>query len=57
MGMVSDSTYVLDQTTRHDVKIGEAMNIIDEMLQSGDSKVVVFSQWERMARLLTQDLD
>ena len=57
MRMVSDSTYVLDQTTRHDVKIGEAMNIIDEMLQSGDSKVVVFSQWERMARLLTQDLD
>ena len=57
MRMVSDSTYVLDQTTRHDVKIGEAMNIIDEMLQSGDSKVVVFSQWERMARLLAQDLD
>ncbi|MGN1265765.1 MAG: DEAD/DEAH box helicase, partial [Muribaculaceae bacterium] len=57
MRMVSDSTYVLDQATRHDVKIGEAMNIIDEMLQSGDSKAVVFSQWERMARLLAQELD
>ncbi len=57
MRMVSDSTYVLDQTTRYDVKIGEAMNIIDEMLQSGDNKVVVFSQWERMARLLAQELD
>ncbi|MGM9833394.1 MAG: DEAD/DEAH box helicase [Candidatus Limisoma sp.] len=57
MRMVSDSTYVLDQTTRHDVKIDEAMNILDQMLQSGDGKAVVFSQWERMARLLAQELE
>lgn len=57
MRMVSDSTYVLDQTTRHDVKIDEAMNIIDQMMQSGDGKAVVFSQWERMARLLAQELE
>lgn len=57
MRMVSDSTYILDQTTRHDVKIGEAMDIIDQMIQSGNGKAVVFSQWERMARLLAQELD
>ncbi|MGM9828790.1 MAG: DEAD/DEAH box helicase [Muribaculaceae bacterium] len=33
------------------------MNIIDEMIQSGNGKAVVFSQWERMARLLAQELD
>lgn len=57
MRMVSDSTYVLDQKTRYDVKIDEAMNIIDDLMQAPDGKVVVFSQWERMARLLAKELE
>lgn len=57
MRMVCDSTYILDQKTRYDVKIDEAMNIVSEILQGTDSKVVVFSQWERMTRLLAKELD
>lgn len=57
MRMVSDSTYILDQQTRFDTKIGELMQIISNVVESGDEKVVVFSQWERMTRLVVQELD
>ena len=57
MRMVCDSTYILDQKTRYDVKIDETMNIVSDILQGTDSKVVIFSQWERMTRLLAQELD
>lgn len=57
MRMVCDSTYVLDQETRYDTKVEEAMNIIESIIASGDEKVVVFSGWERMTRLIAQELD
>lgn len=57
MRMVADSTFILDQTTRFDTKIDELMNIIHEMVENGNEKAVVFSQWERMTRLVAQELD
>jgi len=57
MRMVCDSTYILDQKTRHDTKIEELMNILDEVFAEGDEKVVVFSQWERMTRIVANELD
>lgn len=57
MRMVCDSTYILDQQTRHDTKIGELMNILDEYFEGNEEKVVVFSQWERMTRLVARELD
>lgn len=57
MRMVSDSTYILDQQTRHDTKIDELMILLDEVLESGEEKVVVFSQWERMTRLVAAELN
>lgn len=57
MRMVCDSTYILDQKTRCDTKVGETMNILRNMLESGDEKAVVFSQWERMTRLIAAELD
>ena len=51
MRCVCDSTYVLDQKTRYDTKVDEVMNIISNIVESGDEKVVVFSQWERMPAL------
>ena len=44
MRCVCDSTYVLDQKTRHDTKVDEVMGIISDVVESGDEKVVVFSQ-------------
>ncbi len=56
MRMVCDSTYILDQETRHDTKVDELMAILEEIFQQGE-KVVIFSQWERMTRLVSRELD
>jgi superfamily II DNA/RNA helicase len=57
MRMVCDSTYILDQKTRHDTKINELMSILEEAFEEPDQKVVIFSQWERMTRLVAQELE
>lgn len=57
MRMVADSTFVLDQQTRFDTKIAELMYILEEALADPEQKVVVFSQWERMTRLVAQELE
>lgn len=57
MRMVCDSTYILDQKSRYDTKIEEVVNILKDVFQSGDEKVVIFSQWERMTRLIAMELD
>ena len=57
MRMVCDSTYILDQKTRYDTKIDETMNILNQVFENGDEKVVIFSQWERMTRLVAAELD
>lgn len=57
MRMACDSTFIIDQKTRYDTKISELMNILEEVFASGDEKVVVFSQWERMTRIVASELD
>ena len=57
MRMVCDSTYILDQASRFDTKVEEVMNILQNLFESGDEKVVIFSQWERMTRLIAAELD
>ena len=57
MRMVCDSTYILDQKSRYDTKVDEAINIIRNVTESGNEKVVLFSEWERMARLVAQELE
>ena len=58
MRMVADSTYILDQETRFDTKVDEVMNILHDILESSEEeKVVVFSQWERMTRLIAWELE
>lgn len=57
MRMVCDSTYILDQKSRFDTKIDETMHILRNVFDNGDEKVVIFSQWERMTRLIGQELE
>jgi superfamily II DNA/RNA helicase len=57
MRMVCDSTYILDQKSRFDTKVTETMSILQSVFDNGDEKVVVFSQWERMTRLIAYELD
>lgn len=40
-----------------DVKIAEVMNLLENVFENGDEKVVIFSEWERMARLVAIELD
>ena len=59
MRMVADSTFILDEDlkSRFDMKIDETMNLIDNILVNEGEKVVVFSEWERMTRLLAMELE
>lgn len=56
MKMSCASTFVVDQKTRHDTKIDELLCILEEALVDDAVKVVIFSQWERMTRLVAQEL-
>ncbi len=56
MRMVCDSSYILDQKTRFDTKVDECVNLISDIVSEEGEKVVVFSQWERMTRLVAKDL-
>ena len=56
MRMVCDSSYILDQKTRYDTKVDECINIISDIISEDGEKVVVFSQWERMTRLIAKEL-
>lgn len=57
MRMVCDSTYILDQKSRYDTKVDEIMAIITSLLSSEEEKVVIFSQWERMLRIIARELE
>ncbi|MCR4994643.1 MAG: DEAD/DEAH box helicase [Bacteroidales bacterium] len=69
MRMACDSLFLLDEHSRYDTKVEEVMNILDECgvtvngerpqdeLIAEGSKVVIFSQWERMTRLVAQELE
>ena len=57
MRMVCDSTYLLDQKSRYDTKVEEVLNILQDIFAAGDEKVVIFSGWERMTRLIAGELD
>lgn len=57
MRMACDSTFVIDQKTRFDTKIAEALQLVTALIESGDEKAVIFSQWERMTRIMAEELD
>lgn len=57
MRMVCDSTYVVDQQTRNDTKVNELITILDEYFDGNSEKAVIFSQWERMTRIIAMELD
>jgi superfamily II DNA or RNA helicase len=56
MRMSCNSTYLLDATTDHGVKVGELLTLLDEMFERPDTKVVIFSQWLRTHELIERRL-
>ncbi|MBI1812887.1 DEAD/DEAH box helicase [Candidatus Peregrinibacteria bacterium] len=57
MRMACCSTFILDQSTRHDTKIDELFSTVSDALEQREEKIVIFSQWERMTRLVAQELE
>ncbi len=57
MRMSCNSTYLVDQQTRHDTKIDELFYILEERLADPEESVVIFSQWVRMTRLVAEELE
>lgn len=57
MRMVCDSTYLIDQKSNSGNKISDLTELIGDLTEDMDSKVVIFSQWKRMFKLIIDELD
>jgi superfamily II DNA or RNA helicase len=57
MRMSCNSTYLLDETTDHGMKVDEFAALAEDILEEPDTKIVVFSQWLRTHKLLSARLD
>lgn len=57
MRMVSDSTYILNQETRDGNKVSDIAELVKELTENKDNKIVIFSQWKRMFELIVEELD
>jgi len=57
MRMSCNSTYLLDKTTDHGVKADELIDLLGDILEQKQSKVVIFSQWLRMHELVARRLE
>ena len=54
MRMLCDTPYILDRNCRLSPKLKELENILDELLEDGDHKIIIFSEWERMLELVRE---
>jgi len=57
MRMTSDSTYILNPKKRHDNKIDELIQLLENVLETEDNKIVIFSEWKKMLELVIQALE
>lgn len=57
MRMVSDSTYILNQQTRDGNKVRDVADLVKELTENKDNKIVIFSQWKRMFELIVEELE
>ena len=57
MRMSCNSTYLLDKKTDHGVKADELADLLAEVFEDEQAKVVVFSQWVRMHELVVRRLE
>lgn len=57
MRMACDDAFLLDGKTRSGRKAGEVEALLDDLLATEGTKVVVFSQWVRMHELLIERLE
>ncbi|MCH8525947.1 MAG: DEAD/DEAH box helicase [Kiritimatiellae bacterium] len=57
MRMLCDTPYILDQTCRDCPKLEELRDILDEVLDDPDTKIILFSEWVKMLDLVKELLE
>ena len=57
MRMVSDNTYILNQQTKEGTKVKDVTQLVKELTEKRDNKIVIFSQWKRMFELIVEELE
>ena len=57
MRMVCDTNYILDPDQRACPKLGELEKILDECRANDHTKLIIFSEWERMLELVRDTCD
>lgn len=56
MRMICDTNYILDPNDRTSPKVEELQTVVEQCLSESDTKVIVFSEWERMLELIRHRL-
>ena len=57
MRMLCDTPYILDQDCRISPKLKELDTILQEIMEDGDHKIIIFSEWERMLELVREQAE
>ena len=57
MRMLCDTPYILDQTCCISPKLKELGNILQELMADDDHKIIIFSEWERMLKLVQEQAE
>ena len=57
MRMSCNSTFLVDHETDHSTKPDELLAILQDVLESKENKVVIFSQWTRTHELITRRMN
>jgi hypothetical protein len=57
MRMLCDTPYILDQDCRISPKLKELDTILHEIMEDGDHKIIIFSEWERMLELVREQAE
>ncbi len=52
MRMLCDTPYILDQECKDSPKLEELEKILSDLLDEGDHKIIIFSEWTRMLDLV-----
>jgi SNF2 family DNA or RNA helicase len=54
MRMLCDTPYILDPECRLSPKLRELETILSELLEDPDTKIIIFSEWQRMLELVRE---
>jgi hypothetical protein len=57
MRMLCDTPYILDKHCRISPKVKELGSILREIMEDGDHKIIIFSEWERMLVLVREQAE